>query len=153
VAEIDLTDYVDVQLTVGTDAYTIGDNVGGLQTFNMADQGVGGGGRITQISLFDDDDLKAPLEIHIYHEAPTTFVDDAAFAPTFADLKKEVREVTMEAGDYVTQNGNAVGHKPNLDIDYKHDAGGNIYLNLVALSAVNPTTASAYYLRVYFLVN
>lgn len=150
---IDLTDFIDVQLTVGTDAYTIGDNVGGLLTFNMAADGVGGGGRITQISLFDDDDLEAPFDVHIYHEKPTVFVDDAAFAPTFADLKKEVRRVQIIAGNYDEQNGNAVGHKPDLTIDYKHDSGGNLYVNLVCTTAVNPTTAAALYLRIYFLAN
>ena len=108
---------------------------------------------ITAISLFDDDDLEAPFDVHMYHEAPTTFVDDEAFAPTFADLKKELRKVAIIAADYDEQNGNAVAHKGDLTIDYKHDIGGNLYFNLVCTTAVNPTTTSALYLRIYFLVN
>ena len=145
------TNFVDVQLTVDNDAYTSGDNVGGLKTFEV--HSVGGGGRITQISLFDDDDLKAVLNLHIYHEKPTVFVDDEAFAPTFPDLKKELQKVEIAEADYVTQNGNAVAHKTDLTIDYKCVDGANLYFNLVCTTNLNPDTTSAYYLRVYYLAN
>ncbi len=147
------TKFVDQTLTVVDGLHAAGDNVGGLLTLNM--HSVGGAGRITQISLYDDDNLKSQMDIYIFHEEPTAgdFDDDDAFAPTMADRLKEIRKLTIGAGLYDEVNSNSVAHLPDLTIDYKLEKGGKLYFNLVTPGGVTPTSTSGYTLRVYYLAN
>jgi len=92
--------------TIGTDAYTANDVIGGLLTFDISN--AGGGGIVRWTRIVDDDNEKAELALYLFNELPSTIADDAAFAPTVADLKKMIGKVLIQAADYETINGNAV---------------------------------------------
>ena len=138
---------VAVTPTIDTDAYTANDVVGGLMTFAFG--GVGGSGSIRSITIADDDDEKAAFTLYIFNAAPSTIADDAAFAPTIADLKKLVTTVLVEAGDYATVNSNAYailgGHEDlatkNMDIPYA-SADGNLYMYAVCTATPTYTAAT-----------
>lgn len=120
---------VEPSLVVTLAAYTAGDVVGGLLTIPM--HSVGGGGVLRQLSIIDDADQKEPLTLYLFDQLPSTIANDAAFAPTVADLKKLVGVVAIAALDYTTLNGNAYAIKSNLEIEFAVP-GGNLYGYLVA---------------------
>lgn len=129
------------------DAYTANDVIGGLMIFAVG--GIGGGGSIRSILIADDDNEKAASTLYIFNEKPTTIADDAAFAPTIADLKKLITTVTVEAGDYATVNSNAYailgGHEDlatkNMDVPFVA-VDGNLYIYNVCTATPTYTAAT-----------
>lgn len=94
-------------LTVKTGgAYTANDVLHGLITISVAN--AGGGGMLRWIRVVDDDNEKAEIAFYFFNSLPSTIADDAAFAPTVADLKKCIGRVVVEAADYRTENSNAI---------------------------------------------
>lgn len=122
---------VEVALTVGTDAYTAGDVVGGLITFDVGSPG--NGGYVSRVKIVDDADQKEAYKLYVFDATPSTIADDAAFAPTVADLKKLINVITIAATDYTTINGNAYAIKAlGADlVDFKTVSGENLYAYLV----------------------
>ena len=105
--------------TIGTDAYTANDVVGGLLTFDVLE--AGGGGTVRHAYIIDDHSEGANLRLYIFRDLPSTIADDAAFAPTVADLKKLVARVEFAGADFVTLNGN---DWQMVDVDKSFEAGG-----------------------------
>lgn len=120
---------IDVPLTVTLAAYTALDVVGGLITINV--HSAGGGGVLRQLSIIDDADQKEPFSLYLFDQLPSTIANDAAFAPTVADLKKLIAKVAIAALDYETLNSNAYALKTGLDIEFSAP-DGNLYAYLVA---------------------
>jgi hypothetical protein len=86
-------------------AYTANDVIGGLLTFTLPP---GGSGVLVRWArIVDDDDEKAELTLHLFSSAPSAIADDAAFAPTVADLQKRIGKIVFQVADYETINGNA----------------------------------------------
>lgn len=94
---------VSVTPTITLDAYTANDVVGGLMTFSGVG-GSGGGGFIRSVLVVDDADQSEPYTLYIFNDEPSAIDDDAAFAPTVADLGKLVTTVDVAAGDYTSVN-------------------------------------------------
>lgn len=95
---------VSVTPTIGTDAYTANDVVGGLLTFALPSITVAGG-LINRVLLTDDDNEQAALTLYLFNAEPSAIADDAAFAPTISDLQKLVAVVDLST--YVAVNSNA----------------------------------------------
>ena len=116
-------------------AYSANDVVGGLLTFQLAPEAPAGvnpaSGFVVVVTISDDDNEKAALELHLFREAPTAIADNAAFAPTFADLKKRIGSVAIAAGDYVTINSNAQAVKSGIEMEF-YAPNGVLYGYLVA---------------------
>lgn len=136
------TPYVRVAqaLTISTDAYAAGDVVGGLLTLDAS--GIVEGSTLNSVLVVDDDDEKAALYLYLFNAAPTTIADNAAFAPTVADLKKLITRVTVPAASYVTLNGNAYVDVTDIG---KVLTGftGSLYGYLVTQAATTPTYTAA----------
>lgn len=107
--------------TISTTAYTANDVVGGLLEFDVVESG--GGGVVGQIEIADDHDVKAAFKLYLFNAAPTTIANDAAFAPTIADLQKLIGIVEIAAADYSTINGNAWAQVKDLNIWYSAQTG------------------------------
>ena len=58
--------HVEVALTVGTDAYTAGDVVGGMITINV--ESPGNGGYISRVKITDDADQKEAYKLYVFDE-------------------------------------------------------------------------------------
>lgn len=90
----------EVSFTPGTGEYADGDVIGGLLTFVFnANQG-----RIVTVLLVENDNEGAEVDLFLFSEQPSTIADNAAFAPTIADMQKLVRKVALPAASYFTEN-------------------------------------------------
>lgn len=90
-------------ITVTLNAYSDNDVVGGLITFEL-DGLSQNGGILNGLLLTDAANQSEPYRLFLFHDLPSTIANDAAFAPTIADLKKLFAVVTIAAADYVTVN-------------------------------------------------
>ena len=95
--------------TVTAGAYSANDVLGGLMEFQIPWEP--GAGFVDSVRVVDDADQKAAMTLWLFNAAPTAILDNAAFAPTVADLKKVVGKIAIAASDYTTLNGNAVALK------------------------------------------
>lgn len=123
-------------LTVSTSAYTAGDVVGGLLTFEVSTENGARSGRVVSVLLTDDHSQEEQFVLYLFDQAPTTIANDAAYAPTIADLKKIIGTVTVATADWTTINGNdwalLGGHEDaEMKIPFVTN-DGNVYMYAVA---------------------
>lgn len=125
---------IAVTPTIGTVAYTAGDVVGGLMTFGITDQGFDG--QLSSILVTDAAAQGEAYTLYVFEAVPSTIADDAAFAPTLADLKKLVTTVAVGTADYGHGGSMALlgGHE---DTEMKvpvHSNNGDLYIYAVAVA-------------------
>ena len=130
-------------ITVALDAYTDGDVVGGLLTFDV--HTAMGGGLINRVRLVDEDSQDEPYNLYLFNAVPSTIVDDAAFAPTVADLQKLIAVVSISGATTV----NSLDYWMSSALNYAFTAqNGNLYGYLVATGGtpdyINADTLSLY---------
>ena len=80
--------------------YAAGDAVGGLMTFAGAARVAGGSGVIKNVMINDDDGEDAALELWLFTETVTVPGDNAAWAPSEADLRKLVCVIATNDGTW-----------------------------------------------------
>lgn len=73
--------------TITAGAYSINDAVGGLLTFANAARVSAGGGIIKNVLIIDDAGQDAALELWLFSQTFTAMADNAAWAPSEADLE------------------------------------------------------------------
>ena len=95
---------IQVTPTITLDAYTAGDVVGGLQTFAVSSVAPVHG-YIRSLLITDDDSQAEQYTIYLYEEAPTTIANDAAFAPSVADLNKVIGTIVVATADWTADVG------------------------------------------------
>jgi hypothetical protein len=81
-------------------AYAANDAVGGILTFANAARVAGGGGFIEGMVLLDDAGEDAATELWLFSETFTAMADNAAWAPSEADLRNLVGIITTANGAY-----------------------------------------------------
>jgi hypothetical protein len=86
--------------TVTAGVYSANDAVGGLLTFASAARVSGGGGIIKQVVLLDDAGQDAAMELWLFNSTFTAMADNAAWAPSEADLRKLIAIVSTADGAY-----------------------------------------------------
>jgi hypothetical protein len=121
-------------------AYTANDVIGGLISFSFAAGNAVNGGLLNSVYLVDDDNEGAALTLYLFSDKPTVIADDAAFAPTAADLKKMFAVVDVATGDYDTINSMKIAYKSGVNQTVKTDATQNMYGYLVC--GATPTYAA-----------
>ena len=138
---------IDVELEVGTDAYTAVDVVGGLLTFAV--DSPTGGGILNSVMLIDEDNLSEPYKLYLFDAAPSTIADDAAFEPTIADMRKLVAVITLSS--YTTINSIGYCYVGDINQVIGQLASGNLYGYMVPDATPDHTNADALYLRLGML--
>jgi hypothetical protein len=124
--------------TVTAGAYSANDVVGGLLEFPMPRNS---SGFVRGVSISADDGETMACKLHLFVSAPTAFADNAAFAPTFNDLRNRFAQISIAAADYVTINGNTqavVSTNTSLDFEVQ---GTSVFGYLVC--DATPTFAAA----------
>lgn len=84
--------------TVTAGAYSAGDAVGGLLTFANAAPGTGLGGVIKDLVILDDAGQDAEMELWLFDQTFTAMADNAAWAPSEADLRNLVAIISTSSG-------------------------------------------------------
>jgi len=85
--------------TVTAGAYSANDAVGGLLTFANAARSSGSGGVIMTVTIIDDAGQDAELELWLFDRTFTAMSDNAAWAPSEADLENLVGVLSTEDSD------------------------------------------------------
>ena len=84
--------------TITAGAYSAGDAVGGLLTFANAALVSGAGGFVTDMQIVDDAGQDAALELWLFDQTFTAMTDNAAWAPSEADLENLIAIITTADG-------------------------------------------------------
>lgn len=92
--------------TITAGAYAAKDAVGGLLTFAAAARISTGKGVINTVTIIDDDDEKAALELWLFNQTFTATADNAAFDPADATMTNCVGVIPIAAADYYSANDN-----------------------------------------------
>jgi len=82
--------------TVTAGAYTAGDAVGGLLTFTNVARTSGGGVVLKSVVIIDDAGQDEELELWLFDQTFTAMADNAAWAPSEADLENLIGIVSTE---------------------------------------------------------
>ena len=84
--------------TITAGAYSANDAVGGLLTFENAALVSGAGGFVTDMQIIDDAGQDAELELWLFDQTFTAMADNAAWAPSEADLENLIAIITTADG-------------------------------------------------------
>lgn len=141
--------------TIDTAAYASGDLVGAseisLTPAVISEAGKAASGLVQTVVIIDEDAQEVNLDVYFFDTEPaaTTFTDNAAFAPTDADLDFLVGVASVT--DWKSQSTNSVGQVLNLGLPFELAAGATtLYAVLVTRGA--PTySATGLTLRVGIL--
>ena len=119
-------------------AYTAGDAVGGLLTFEDALDGNKKTGVVLSVTIQDNDSEDAALELVLFSQPFTATADNAAFDPTDADLANCLGKITITAGDYTAFSDNSIATARNVglvvnstDVKDAQKGNGNLYGQLI----------------------
>lgn len=108
------THRITVQPTITAGAYSAGDVVGGLLTFDM----LGTGGSIRSLIIADRDDEKAAGTLYLYRDYPTVIADNGAWSMADADAARYIGNIAVAATDYDDSGGQSQAELPRLDIPF-----------------------------------
>jgi len=109
--------------TVTVGAYSANDAVGGLLTFANAGRFAGGSGVLKNVLFIDDAGQDAVLELWLFNSTFTAMVDNAAWAPSQADLRKLVAIISTNDGDWFAAGTPSVA-RVEVSQDYNLAVGG-----------------------------
>lgn len=100
---------ISVTPTITAGAYSAKDAVGGMMTFANAVSGSGKSGILNTVTIIDNDDEKAPLELWLFNADPSGVADNAPMDFTDANMLKCVGIVPISSADYfsLADNGAA----------------------------------------------
>lgn len=120
-------DRIPLALTVSTAAYTAGDVVGGLLTFDFST--AARGSLLSAVVMVDAANQSEPYTLWLFNAMPTEIADADPFAPTTADLKKVITRIAIAADDYATVN--SLAHAEVRGINRQLPAADTVYGYLV----------------------
>lgn len=121
---------------VAAAVYAAGDQFGTLITIANAARFSGGGGFITGVSLFDDDDLQVANDVFFYNDTLTLAADNAVFAVSDADARKGLWVAQIPY--FLDGGAQRVGALVGVSVPY-FCTGTSLYAAIRTQSAVTPT--------------
>jgi len=139
-----MTSVVSVVPTIATSAYTAGDAVGDVMTFDTGTR-LSRNMLIDQILLFDEDTQDEEYNLVLFSDATSGVADDAAFTVTKANRQagKVLGIVNIASSDYEdTIGGGSVAKKTKLGLILPIVLG-KIYAQLVAVATPDYTAADS----------
>lgn len=132
--------------TVDTGAYTAGDVIGGVQTIDALGATFGRG-VLKNVTIGDGGNQRAALTLLFFEALPDgTYTDQAAVAPSVADLAICLGKVEIAADDYTTVGARAVATKECSTVLRSATDLRRVYVVIVA--GGTPTYSAANLLKV-----
>lgn len=157
-----LTNIISTSYTRPSDTttYTAGDVVANstsaatILTFTGVATYESGGGVIHAASLIDSsaESTKPEFDLYLFDTTVAMENDNAAWAPSDAEMETCVGVISFLAADFKTGNGNGITHKQNIGLPF--DCATNstsLYGILVARNAYVPTSAEKFTIRLHVL--
>lgn len=102
-------------------AYSANDVVGGLLTFEGASRDHDEGGVIKDVIILDDAGQDAALELWLFKETFTAIADNAAWAPSEADLRNLVAVISTSDGTWYAAGTPSVSR---IEVSQRYDLTG-----------------------------
>ena len=120
---------VQVTPTIGTSQYADGDQLGALFTI---DTGIADDNKnltLMSVTVIDQDDESAALDILLFDESPTIASSDNAALNVGDDemVDKYIGHVSIAADDYVDLAANAAATKTNVNLNCRAVINGELY--------------------------
>lgn len=137
------TDLLRVQVTptISTSIYAAKDAIGGLMTFANAASSSGGSGVIRSVTIEDNDQERADIDVVFFRATVAgTVTDNAPFDPTDGDLANFVGFVPFGSGFYSDFNDNCAAFVAT-DLPYSL-SGTDLFGVLVARSTPTYTATT-----------
>lgn len=153
-----ITRLIDITIENAAAAYVDGDVIDDIKTITDAVRLAGGSGIIQSVQLVDSDNQAGNVEVYFFSELITVAADNAAFAPSAADMQKMIAVADdgapINLSAYTTINSIDVSGLTKINAPYQ-DTGSEeaIYVLLVANGSITWTAASALTLRIGVLVD
>jgi len=132
----------DVTPTVDTSVYASGDAIAVLQNFGGAVRSADQAGILKQLVLSDIDNQSSALDIVFYQEVVAGGVDNAAYAPSAAEIIESVGLVSVAGSDYVTIGSRSLA-TIDLTLDFQLDNSTALFFQVVSRGTPTYTTASS----------
>jgi len=137
--------------TITAGAYSAGDAIGGLLTFDVL-KGAHGG-KVVTVVITDKAKQSVALDLVLFNQTFTATADNAAFNPTDADLLNFVGVANIPTTDYMEFVDNSVAITGNLNISVvSADDNNKLYGQLRAPSGSTPTYTSTSDLQVRLIM-
>lgn len=139
---------ITIEPTVDTNAYAANDVVGGIITVPLGrfNQGF----VVNSMAVFGNTQTPA-LTFKLFDSLPTaTYTDNAAYAPSAADLLNDIgTTLSVAAADYATENSLRIARVQDINrvITMRQQGSQNLYMVLVAGNAFTFTTTSSLQIR------
>lgn len=137
-------------------AYTAGDVVSTLAGKNLLFGNIAtqGGSILRAVTLIDDANVapKPDLELWLFDSAPVAVADNAAFAPSDAEMKRLIGVVVLATANFKIANagaaaaGNSAIYVTGLDMPIR-SANGTLYGQLVVRNAYVPVSGEEFTIR------
>lgn len=138
-----------VNPTVDTNVYAAGDAIDVLQSVAEALRGADQSGIIEQVNVVDASGQDAELDLIFYRASVTDGTDNAAYAPSEAELKESAGVIKIVLGDYAAFGTPSVATvNPNLHLQFE----GSKILRFQIVSRGTPTYAGADDLQIQFVI-
>lgn len=149
-----ITKVVDIEMAVDTSAYADGDVIQGLKSITDAVIAKNGSGIIQSVEIVDADGSGATIDVHFFTDSITVAADNAAWAPTFADLQKMVPGGPVSISSYNTYNSLDTGSVKDLAIPYQvGDTEETLYMLLIARGSKTWSAAGNLHVRLGLLID
>lgn len=103
-------------------AYAANDVVGGLIKLDLDGVPDGASGYLHSIVVSDKNNIKTALKVHFFTSAPASIADNAAFAPTYAEIKKRFAVIAVGAADFTSISTYAQAIKDGLRNSFVTDS-------------------------------
>jgi len=155
-----ITKIVDVEMTVGDSVnYAANDVIQGLKTITGIIRNPGGSCVIQSIEIVDGNDQGFNIDVHFFSRTIATAADNAAFAPTQAQLESHIPQV-VTLSVWNSYNSIGVAAIKDLGIPFANQdttsttvIGTDIYMLLVAQGAFNFADADDLHVRLGLFVD
>lgn len=136
------TSVKSVTRPANTTQYAAGEVMGGQLTFSIA----GENGCVRSVIFCDSaaEATKPEFDLFLFTAAPTVAADNAAFAPTDAQMQDCIGVISFLAADFKTGSGNGVTCMTGLDILYSSVINRVLYGVPVTRNTYTPISAEVF---------
>lgn len=138
----DLIRHVSTFVTSATPDYTAGDAIGAGGSISSAAKATGGGLIINNLMFVNDATQNFELDVVFFRDSITATTDNAAWAPTEADLLKICGGVTVLSTDWRSYGARSVAALNDINLVVPSLVATTLYYAVVAQGAFNFASTS-----------